>query len=102
MSTVSKDEIRALSRLARLRLSESEVESLQGDLSGILDHMEVLTEVDTEGVVPMTHVGTSVQSLRADEVHESLDREKVLSAAHRVEDKCFAVPSILPTGGKEA
>ena len=44
MSTVSKDEIRALSRLARLRLTESEVESLQSDLTGILDHMELLTE----------------------------------------------------------
>lgn len=102
MSTVTKDEIRALSRLARLQLSESEVESLQGELAGILDHMELLTEVDTEGVVPMTHVGTSTQSLRPDEVRESLDRDLVLGAAHRVEDGCFAVPSILPSGGKES
>lgn len=102
MSTVSKDEIRALSRLARLRLTESEVESLQSDLTGILDHMELLTEVNTEGVIPMTHVGTSAQSLRPDEAHESLDRELVLSAAHRTQDECFAVPSILPSGGKES
>ncbi len=100
MSTVSKDEIRALSRLARLRLSEPEVDSLQGDLSGILEHMKVLAEVDTTGVTPMTHVGSGPGSLRPDEPAESLDREEILAASHRVEDECFAVPSILPTGGE--
>jgi aspartyl-tRNA(Asn)/glutamyl-tRNA(Gln) amidotransferase subunit C len=98
MSVVTKEEIRSLGRLARLRLEDEEVESLQSDLSGILDHMELLAEVDTSGVEPMTHVTSKVQPLRPDQVRESLDRERVLSACHRSEDECFAVPSILPTG----
>ncbi len=100
MSKVSKEEIRALSRLARLQLAESEVESLQGELSGILEHMEMLSEVDTSGVVPMTHVGSSEQSLRPDEIAPSLDQQTILAASHRVQDDCFAVPSILPSGGE--
>lgn len=99
MSLVSKEEIRSLGRLARLRLEDEEVESLQSDLSGILEHMELLAEVDTSGVEPMTHVTSKVQALRPDEVRESLDRQLVLSACHRTEDDCFAVPSILPSGG---
>ena len=64
MSLVSKDEIRSLSRLARLQLEEDEVASLQSDLSGILQHMKLLAEVDTEGVTPMTHVSPQVGALR--------------------------------------
>ena len=101
MSTVSKEEIRALSRLARLRLSDAEVDSLQGDLSGILEHMKVLADVDTTGITPMTHVGVGSGGLRLDEVAESLDRDTILAASHRVDDNCFAVPSILPTGGDQ-
>jgi aspartyl-tRNA(Asn)/glutamyl-tRNA(Gln) amidotransferase subunit C len=101
MSTVTKEEIRSLARLARLRLEEKEVESLQSDLSGILDHMELLAEVDTSGIQPMTHVTSKVQALRPDQVRESLDRERVLSACHRTEDDCFAVPSILPSSDSQ-
>ncbi len=98
MSMVSIDEIRALARLARLQLSEPEVESLQDDLSAILEHMDLLREVDTTGVLPMTHVGGGGQSLRSDVIAESLDREKILAACQHTEDDCFAVPSILPSG----
>jgi aspartyl-tRNA(Asn)/glutamyl-tRNA(Gln) amidotransferase subunit C len=100
MSRVTKEEIRSLSHLARLRLEESEVESLQSDLSGILEHMELLAEVDTSGIEPMTHVSSKVQPLRPDRVEESLDRERVLAASQRTEDDCFAVPSILPGDGQ--
>lgn len=100
MSMVSKEEIVALSRLARLRLSESEVADLQGELSTILEHMKLLSEVDTEGVLPMTHVGQGGHELRPDLVRPSLNRDRVLAAAARSEDGCFAVPAILPRGDK--
>lgn len=98
MSLVTKEEIRSLSHLARLQLKEDEVESLQQDLTGILEHMKLLAEVDTAGVPAMTHVGSKVQPLRPDQVAESLDRERVLAQSQRTEDDCFAVPSILPGG----
>ena len=100
MSKVTKEEILSLSRLARLQLEGPELERLQGDLTGILEHMKLLSEVDTEGVEPMTHVGSSAHSLRPDRVEPSLDRERVLAAAHRVDEDCFAVPSILPSGSE--
>ena len=96
MSIVTKEEILGLSKLARLRLSDLEIDRLQSDLTGILEHMKVLSEVDTEGVLPMTHVDAKAHSLRPDVVAPSLNRERILAAAHRSDDDCFAVPSILP------
>ena len=100
MSLVTKEEILELSQLARLQLSDAEIARLQDDLTGILEHMKVLSEVDTEGVAPMTHVGAAARSLRPDTVAPSLDRERILAAAHRTDDHCFAVPSILPSGSE--
>jgi aspartyl-tRNA(Asn)/glutamyl-tRNA(Gln) amidotransferase subunit C len=99
--SVSKEEFESLSQLARLKLSESEKTSLRGDLDGILEHMRALSEVDTQSVAPMTHVGHNDESsaLRSDEVLPSLPQKEVLSAAHHHEDGCFVVPSILPTQG---
>lgn len=99
MSRVSEDEIRALATLARLALSEDEVCSLQSELSGILEHMEALAEVDTEGVIPMSHPMPSSQALRVDESRPSLDRERVLANSPRHDDESFVVPAILPGSG---
>jgi aspartyl-tRNA(Asn)/glutamyl-tRNA(Gln) amidotransferase subunit C len=98
MSSLSEDEIRSLARLARLALTDDEVRSLQGELSSILSHMQTLSELDTTGVAPMTHVMPTIQALRADEAGPSLDRERVLAASARTDGESFAVPAILPSG----
>ena len=99
MRSLSEDEIRSLARLARLALTDDEVQSLQGDLSSILLHMQTLSELDTTGVVPMTHaMGAAVQALRCDKAAPSLNRERVLAASARTDGESFAVPAILPSG----
>lgn len=98
MSAVSKEEIRELATLARLALQDEEVTALQSELSGILELMEELAQVDTEGVAPMTHATLSAAPLRPDRIEPSLDRERVLAASASTEDDHFSVPSILPSG----
>lgn len=99
MSRVTEDEIRGLGSLARLQLSDEEVGQLKDDLAGILEHMDALAEVDTDGVIPMTHVLGAVGHLRPDDVGESLDVDVVLAASPSQDQNCFDVPAILPPGG---
>lgn len=101
MSRVTEDEIRSLGSLARLQLSDAEVGQLKTDLEGILEHMDALAEVDTDGVAPMSHVLGSVGHLRPDRVDESLDTETVLEASPTHDQDHFDVPAILPSGGSK-
>lgn len=99
MSTITDTEIRSLARLARLALSDEEVSGLSKDLSGILEHMEKLSEVDTTGVEPMTHAMPMQRPLRPDRVEESLPRSLAMAMAPASDGESFEVPSILPSGG---
>ncbi len=113
MGNVSKDEIRQLGTLARLSLSASEIGSLEHEISSILDHMENLSEVNTSDVIPMTHASMnpsvslqpeSVQqpdSLRPDVAQPSLAAEAVLASSSRIQDNCFSVPPVLPSGSSK-
>lgn len=98
MSTVTEDEIRSLGSLARLKLTAEEVAQLKTDLAGILEHMDTLAEVDTEGVAPMSHVLGAVGHLRKDEVRPSLPVDEALAASPSHNEEYFDVPAILPSG----
>ena len=78
--------------LAKLRLNDEEKDQMGKDLNNILVYMDVLNELDTENVEAMTHVFDVTNVFRADEVHESYPREKILQNALAVEDGCFVVP----------
>lgn len=70
-----------MARLARLELSEEEVERMAAELSHVLDHIEKIRELDLDGVPPTSHVIDVVNVLRADEPEPSLPREAALAAA---------------------
>ena len=101
MSRVTDDEIRSLGGLARLALSDTEVGTLKSDLEGILEHMDALAEVNTDGVEPMTHVLGAVGHLRSDEIGDSLLTEEALAASPAHSEDCFDVPAILPPGSNK-
>jgi aspartyl-tRNA(Asn)/glutamyl-tRNA(Gln) amidotransferase subunit C len=82
-----------VARLARLELSEPEVERMAGELSNVLDHIEKMRELDLEGVPPTSHVVDVVNRLRADEPTPSLPREVILAAAPEPLHDGFGVPS---------
>ena len=92
---LTRDEVAEIAQLARLAMSESELESLRGELAAILDHVAALREVDTTGVEPMTHAVPTTLRLRADAVEPSLPVEVALDDAPVARDGCFEVPAII-------
>ena len=82
-----------MARLARLELSDDEVERMAGELSDILEHVERISALDLDGVEPTTHVVELENVLRADEPRPSLPRETALEPAPDPEDGAFRVPS---------
>jgi aspartyl-tRNA(Asn)/glutamyl-tRNA(Gln) amidotransferase subunit C len=90
---ISREEVLHVARLARLELSDGEVDPMARELSAVLDHIARIKELDLEGVAPTSHVVEMTGRLRADEVVESLPREVVLGQAPAVSEDGFLVPS---------
>jgi aspartyl-tRNA(Asn)/glutamyl-tRNA(Gln) amidotransferase subunit C len=82
-----------VAKLARLRLSDAEVERMTGELSKILEHVERMDELDLDGVEPTSHVVELQNVLRDDVPRESLSRERALEGAPDPADEGFRVPS---------
>jgi aspartyl-tRNA(Asn)/glutamyl-tRNA(Gln) amidotransferase subunit C len=90
---IERDQVLHVAKLARLRLSEEEVESMVGELSGILGHVDRIGNLDLEGVEPTFHVVALENVLRADEPRPSLPREVALAEAPEPQDGAFRAPS---------
>ncbi|MBS1871506.1 MAG: Asp-tRNA(Asn)/Glu-tRNA(Gln) amidotransferase subunit GatC [Actinobacteria bacterium] len=90
---IDRAQVLHVAKLARLALSEQEVEQMSRELSAVLGHIEKLSELDLEGVPPTSHVVDVVNALRADEPRPSLPREVALADAPERIDDGFGVPS---------
>ncbi len=90
---IEREQVLHVAKLARLGLSEEEVERMAGELSGILEHVDRISELELDDVPPTSHVVELENVLRADEPHESLDRDIALSQAPDPVDGAFRVPS---------
>jgi aspartyl-tRNA(Asn)/glutamyl-tRNA(Gln) amidotransferase subunit C len=90
---LDRDQVLHVARLARLELSDDEVDRMATELSNVLDHIEKIRELDLEGVPPTAHVIDVVNALRADEPEPSLPREVILAAAPEPLHDGFGVPS---------
>ena len=82
-----------MAKLARLRLEDEEVERMAGELSGILEHVDRIGNLDLEGVEPTSHVVALENVLRPDSPRPSLPQEAALANAPEPEDGAFRVPS---------
>jgi len=82
-----------VAKLARLRLTDDEVERMAGELSKILEYVETMNELDLEGVEPTSHVVDLTNVLREDVPRPSLDRETALEQAPDAAEGGFRVPS---------
>ena len=91
--SIDREQVLHVARLARLRLSDEEVDTMAHELSSILGHIERIAELDLEGVPPTTHVVDVPDALRADEPRPSLPRDVILEQAPAVQDGGFLVPS---------
>ncbi len=93
--SVDRETVLHIARLARIAVSEAEVDALAPELSNILGWIEQLQEVDVEGVEPMPAVIPIAQRLRADEVTEGAIASEVLANAPAAEHGFFAVPKVI-------
>ena len=92
---ISRADVAHVARLARLDLTEDEIDRFTGQLGAVLDHVADLEALDTAGVPPTAHPLPLANVLRDDLPGPSLDRAEVLSQAPAAEDGRFRVPRIL-------
>jgi aspartyl-tRNA(Asn)/glutamyl-tRNA(Gln) amidotransferase subunit C len=92
---ISREEVEKVSLLGRLLLSEDELRTMTAQLGGILQYMDLLGEVDTEGVEPMAHALEVSGVFREDEAGPSLPRDEALAGAPSRDDECYRVPAVL-------
>jgi len=92
---ITRADVEHVAKLARLALTDDEIDALTGELGAILDHAARVSAVDTSDVAPTAHPLPLVNVLRPDEQRPSLDRDEVLAAAPAVEDGRFRVPPVL-------
>lgn len=87
--------VEKVAHLARLKLSDAEINRLTAQLGSILKYVDQLDEVDTAGVEPMAHAIEVTNVLRSDVPRPSLPREQALANAPLTDGECFLVPQIL-------
>jgi aspartyl-tRNA(Asn)/glutamyl-tRNA(Gln) amidotransferase subunit C len=92
---ISKSDVAHVARLARLGLSEAELERFTTQLAAVLEHAADIAALDIEGVPPTAHPFPLANVFREDVVRRCLDRDEVLSQAPDVEAHRFRIPRIL-------
>ncbi len=98
---VTKEEVQKVADLAKLEFSQSELESLTGELNNILGYIDQLKELDVTNVASLENLNEAVEhgssSLRADVERECLPVEEALRNAPKAADGYFLVPKVLAT-----
>lgn len=95
MAAISRDDVAHVARLARLQLSDEELDTFTGQLAAVLEHAADVEALDVHDVPPTSHPFELANVLRPDEPRPSLDRDEVLSQAPDAVDGRFRVPPIL-------
>jgi aspartyl-tRNA(Asn)/glutamyl-tRNA(Gln) amidotransferase subunit C len=93
--SLSREQVEKVSLLARLRLSETELETLTAQLGQVVDYMDLLGELDTENVEPMAHAVEISNVFRDDELQPSFDRAEMLARAPHADGEFYLVPAVL-------
>ena len=93
--SLSREDVQKVSLLARLRLSDDELDQMTAQLGQIIGYVEQLAELDTENVEPMAHAMEVSNVFAEDVVGPSLDRDQILSNAPKRGEECYRVPAVL-------
>lgn len=92
---ITRADVENVALLARLQLSETELDRLADELAKIVSYVDHLAEVDTAGIEPMAHAVEVHNVFGADEVRDSLPREAALANAPRHNNRGYLVPPVL-------
>jgi aspartyl-tRNA(Asn)/glutamyl-tRNA(Gln) amidotransferase subunit C len=95
MAEISREDVAHVARLARIELTDDELETFTGQLAKVLDHARDVEALDVTRVPPTAHPYPLVNVLRPDEVLHCLDRDEVLANAPASENGQFRVPPVL-------
>lgn len=93
--SLDADAVKKIAVLARLKIDEADVPGYVSNLSDIINLVEQMNAVDTEGVVPMSHPMEAVQRLREDKVTETNQRDAFQAIAPKTEDGLYLVPQVI-------
>jgi len=92
---ITADEVKKVAKLAKLTLSETDIERMATDMDVMLAYVATLDGLDTEGIVPTAHAVPMANAFRTDELRPSLEREVVLAAAPLSANGTFQVPKVI-------
>jgi aspartyl-tRNA(Asn)/glutamyl-tRNA(Gln) amidotransferase subunit C len=92
---INRELLDKITHLARLEFNEKEAEKMIADMSAIVEWVEKLKEVDTEGVEPLTTMSYEINAVRDDDVKEHLSRERALFNAPDKDTEYFRVPKVI-------
>lgn len=92
---ISKADVMHVAKLARLELDDASIEKFSGQIGTILEYIDMLNQVDTEGVNPTAHAVYRTNAFREDEPKPHLDRDAALSNAPEKEEGNFVVPKVV-------
>ena len=92
---ITKENIIYVANLARLEVDDTSIETFAGQIGNILEYVDALNRVDTEGVPPTSHAIFLTNAFREDVESGHLDRDKVLKNAPETEEGSFSVPKVV-------
>lgn len=92
---ITRADVTYVAELARIDLSEEAIDQFAGQIGEILDYVELLNQVPTDGVAPTSHAITLTNAFREDKVSEASDPEVSLANAPESEDGHFVVPKVI-------
>ena len=93
--TIHQDDIAKLCRLAQIALDDSERTATHADLDKMIQMIDALPSIDTDGIDPLAHPLDAAQRLREDEITEEIDRDRYQAGAPAVRDGLYLVPRVL-------
>lgn len=92
---ITRDQVQHVARLARLELSEEELETFTGQMDSILEYVEKLNALDTDGIVPTSHAVPMENAFRPDDPKGSIGVEAALANAPQRAESFFRVPKVI-------
>lgn len=92
---IDQEQLRKIAHLSRLELDDKDVPSLLADMNAVVEWVEQLKQVNTDGVEPLTSMTQEVNSLRDDQVMPPLSHDEALSKAPSKDQHFFRVPRVL-------
>ena len=92
---ITKDEVMHVANLARLDMDEASIDKFADQIGTILEYVDVLNRVDTQGVTPTSHAISLTNVFREDREQKTLERDKALANAPQKEGGNFVVPKVI-------